>query len=430
MADSKMPLNTLEDKEVWIFAQERQVKKVMVVPIPRLATLYSLSGWRLLDVRRVKEIRGELLAGRWRQNVGGNISILDKTDPDENYIIDDGLQTAYCLKDELFPAWEADKSMDPEEKPWDPKLVELFTDGVSVDVVEYKDDSRESRIEVQADRHDETSNKFRFTAVYTLAQVATNAIKRHGSRVAAQKHLTSKLGSSKESSIKRWLRFGECLTPEQLVIMQEMKLLKTGYLNDNVYFLGVGVHTKERMTPETSLVALSYLKEEMDDKEDGEPETTTKEYKTIICKNYKFLEVWHKLICKRFGDVARNSMALKRLYAHLQTRGGLRKVAACTKSGMTLHGTSDENPGIVECRVLVKEFEKCLAGSDPPAPSEGNPDGSGAAVQAGGASGPGVSGPSCSTTEAPDKDELMIASCLRDGDAAPTMPQEDAIAVG
>ncbi len=206
-------------------------------------------------------------------------------------------------------------------------------------------------------------------------------------------------------------------------------MLKTGYLNDNVYFLGVGVHTKERMTPETSLVALSYLKEEMDDKEDGEPESTTKEYKTIICKNYKFLEVWHKLICKRFGDVARNSMALKRLYAHLQTRGGLRKVAACTKSGMTLHGTSDENPGIVECRVLVKEFEKCLAGSDPPAPSEGNPDGSGAAVQAGGASGPGVSGPSCSTTEAPDKDELMIASCLRDGDAAPTMSQEDAIAV-
>ena len=51
-----------------------------------------------------------------------------------------------------------------------------------------------------------------------------------------------------------------------------------------------------------------------------------------------------------------DGQALPRVLDTLKTRAGLGRVLACVGAGTKLHGTSDNNPGIMESRILVLDF--------------------------------------------------------------------------
>ena len=42
----------------------------------------------------------------------------------------------------------------------------------------------------------------------------------------------------------------------------------------------------------------------------------------------------------------------------LETRGGLQQIGCCMAGNIPLHGISEDNPGISECRCLYLEFQK------------------------------------------------------------------------
>ena len=109
-------------------------------------------------------------------NVLADVQVLERTDADGRYLIDDGLQISWTVTD-LKIAWGTSPDIDPCGSNWDPKLIDLFENGMDVVFVQYVDDSKDSRQIWQAGRHDETNNKVRYTSLYTFHQIGTKALR-------------------------------------------------------------------------------------------------------------------------------------------------------------------------------------------------------------------------------------------------------------
>ncbi|CAE7375711.1 unnamed protein product [Symbiodinium necroappetens] len=104
-------------------------------------------------------------------------------------------------------------------------------------------------------------------------------------------------------------------------------------------------------------------------REDGK-EVTESILKTQLCGPMVVKAAWHKAMLKQFGEVCRSSAAMARVISSLETRAGLMKVASCMTSNIPLHGVSEENIGIAECRVLFKEFQKVKTSGQPETTAE------------------------------------------------------------
>ena len=175
----------------------------------------------------------------------------------------------------------------------------------------------------------------------------------------AQEYLCSIYGSQKESTVYRWLRLAEAITSDEVVgKLRTMPYLKQAYLMSNNFFVGVGAHVRDKLMDIYAVAALDVL---VDDSVDGEIGITSVQFMDIA-KSFKILELWEKMLIRRFGSVARDSLAAQRVVKSLRTRAGWRKISACSTVGVPLHGKGPENPGILECHALVVELEKCKAG--------------------------------------------------------------------
>ena len=91
-----------------------------------------------------------------------------------------------------------------------------------------------------------------------------------------------------------------------------------------------------------------------------------KDFKEKVCAPLKLLEVWDRLMRKRYGSVCSLSTAYSRLMEMLTNLEGLKLVAAVAAAGIPLHGTGPANPGVPQCFAIVAEFDRCKAGSLPP----------------------------------------------------------------
>ena len=96
------------------------------------------------------------------------------------------------------------------------------------------------------------------------------------------------------------------------------------------------------------------------------PNMTNEFFINKICASMKLLETWDNLMQRRYGPVAKQSLAYKRLLDRLKTYEGLQSVSVVMATGVPIHGASDANPGILDCRLLVAEFDRCKAGGLPP----------------------------------------------------------------
>ena len=85
--------------------------------LSKLATACELSGWRDKDPTRIDELVADFVGGKWGLTVTSDIRVLPRTDPDDNYIIDDGLSTACALKDKLLPFWISDPQNGARRQP-------------------------------------------------------------------------------------------------------------------------------------------------------------------------------------------------------------------------------------------------------------------------------------------------------------------------
>ena len=152
-----------------------------------------------------------------------------------------------------------------------------------------------------------------------------------------------------------------------------MPALKPTYILDNTYFVGNASDAKARLSTAYQLLALDKLKDELElNGTTGNTDLKTKpcDFRGHMCKNFKVIELWERLVKKKFGATATTSRALPRLVEHLVTDTGLKKVQSCWMSKIPLEGKSDNEVGILECRKLWDTFAKQLAGSLAPSATD------------------------------------------------------------
>ena len=134
-----------------------------------------------------------------------------------------------------------------------------------------------------------------------------------------------------------------------------MPQLKGGYVFDNPYFSGGG---HERLTPSYAIMALDLFTQQGG--LDADNEWSVKKFHSSVCLPLRVVELWEKQQIKRFGAVASNSPAFRRVVQMLQSRNGVAKVLATIPG--PLQGKSETDQGIEERFLLVAAMERCKAG--------------------------------------------------------------------
>jgi len=119
------------------------------------------SGWRKIDVARKDELKALFLNGQYGMTVLGGVQLLhEEEDPDGHVLVDDGLHTVTALQ-ELSATWDSTPDEDPSGNSWCVKLCDIFSNGLSVEFVQYPDEKpsdRLTRSEWNIAKHDVDKN--------------------------------------------------------------------------------------------------------------------------------------------------------------------------------------------------------------------------------------------------------------------------------
>jgi hypothetical protein len=181
-----------------------------------------------------------------------------------------------------------------------------------------------------------------------------------GDWTAASKEICKRFNFS-DSTVRRWSRCAAGMDASLLEFLgkEDYEFVKGQFVWDNEYLMGTGVKTRSKLELHGATTAFRSLAEK-------EGDIAAKVFVERVCAPLKVLEVWDKLMRKRYGTVCALSWAYARLVIKLETYDGLQLVAATMASGFPLHGSGPGNPGIADCHLLVQEFDRCRAGGLPP----------------------------------------------------------------
>ena len=187
-----------------------------------------------------------------------------------------------------------------------------------------------------------------------------------------------KITPGKKTSLQRSIRLHKGLPPEVLQYLRSWPRLPASMVIDNHYLMGTGGHAKERLSPPWAIAALDILKEEP---------VKADEFKNRICRcmrkargasqKYRILvfwfqefrhgskhkafslleaEAWVTAMQKKFGKVADDSPFFQRIAKQLMSASMMNQVYNLLDGQCPLHGTSDANVGIEECRKVYLEM--------------------------------------------------------------------------
>ena len=188
-----------------------------------------------------------------------------------------------------------------------------------------------------------------------------------------------KITPGKKASLQRSIRLHKGLPPEVLQYLRSWPRLPAAMVIDNHYLMGTGGHAKERLSPPWAIAALDILKDEP---------VKADEFKNRICRcmrkargaphilkfpSFAFTEVefhhlfaaicglsqaeaWVTAMQKKFGKVADDSPFFQRIAKQLMSASMMNQVYNLLDGQCPLHGTSDANVGIEECRKVYLEM--------------------------------------------------------------------------
>ena len=390
----------------------------MLFPLSNIS-MCQMSGWRIPRDRRKRELRVTFLDGLFGQSALCEVSLLKKTDEDGKNLIDDGRATVETLL-ELEAAFTRDPEQDPMGNPWHANLVVNFESGMPVRWVEYTNDDLQTRKVWNIAKHDEANNKFDRSSIAQKVDVAMTSLKdAAGDSARAKQAMLSILGEGAVHNVKRWLRAANGVEREFMEALLETPWLPDGFVFDNVYMLGGGAGSDRMLGTFFKLKALELAKQDRADNADTTT-YTNKSWVPEVCARLKVVDSWRSFLFVKFGDVARNSEAVKKLVDHLCTKPGLAQVQACMAQRIALHGSGHGDAGISECRALFQELTRCKAGGLPPPAIQ--PD---ALIQGGGD--PQVADQEAKTPDSRTKaDEIsrIVAASLASEDAMRVALQE------
>ena len=333
------------------------------VPITSISRQHPPSGWRPIDNDRVKVFLQSILDGVERMNVLGGITLLgDETDVDGKRLVDDGL----CSVEAWFQAhelWLKDPKNTPNGTEWSANARDICANGFGrLEKTVYADTAGQphTRIQWNAAKHNEDNNQIRYTSIALVVTIVHDAHNRlHDYGLVTRELLDMKIG---KSTVGRWVRAAKGFEQEVVQWLQEPEhaALRGGYVWDNAFLGGQESKPQEKLGGEYAVAALNLLVAEGVLESPGS--MTTQAFLASICAPMRVLELWAKLMVRRFGSVATESKAFHHLLPKLKTRAGLQKVKGAMDSKVPLHGVSEQNQGIQECYQLVKMMEAAKAG--------------------------------------------------------------------
>ena len=105
-----------------------------------------------------------------------------------------------------------------------------------------------------------------------------------------------------------------------------MHYLPDVFIFDNVYMEGGGASAERELNDEGKKTVLAIVVKEWEDNRGKQLKLTQATFKSDLCAPKKGVEVWRRLMIRKFGSVAEHSPAFSRLVFSLSTRAGLQKV--------------------------------------------------------------------------------------------------------
>ena len=289
--------------------------------------------------------------------------MLEAESPDNLKLIDDGLSTV-CSLIACHEEFKRNSEATPKGNPWPGSLVAVFEKGLQVRVVQYEDDEdRDKRFRWNVAKHDQENNTVRWSSVYQKIFVAASLFKKFGDWDAVRAECKSTYGIGKADTYNRWIRAAKGLSALVLEELKKYPNIPGKMIFDNSFLVASSAHARNKLSDAAAAQALGVFAAY--GSEEGR-EMNVDTFVNVACKGTRLLEVWCTLIQKRFGSLAQNSAAFARLRAHLQTMVGLQTILTCAGASMTLHGKNEAQQGIPECFRMVRELERCKAGSLPP----------------------------------------------------------------
>lgn len=161
--------------------------------------------------------------------------------------------------------------------------------------------------------------------------------------------------AGKKSSVSRWIRLHKAIVKENEVIavLKGNPRLASAFVLDNPYL--VGNDNKMKLSGAVAAKVLCLLVGEI---AAGSGITAAK-FKSDLCRPAKKAEQWCKTMTSKFGSLATESPFFARVSESLFSITGLQRVLGTFHGeAVPLHGLSDSNPGIEECRKCVQELVK------------------------------------------------------------------------
>ena len=317
------------------------------------------SGWRQLDDERVLALQKIFLSGQWGVNIMTKPSVLSEHGnpvmaQNGARKVCDGKHTFAALK-ECKKKWEAagDDPDADEDTVWTDALIDVFTNGVSVYVYQFNDMGRMKAFCVAA--HDESNNTYKPTNVHDLWQLVNDYRQTvpGGCWQKTQQALYALYGKQ-SMFVYRMMQIAMTLTENICKRAGELNI-PNAYIHENCYFVGHGAEASKRMGDKFRLLALEML---YDDRALGRG-LSTKVFLEEYCAPLHKAEKWLIQMKKQFGHHA-ESPAFRRVEEFLGGSRARLSILACMKTNLPLHGVSEDQPGIEQCRVLFKELEASL----------------------------------------------------------------------
>ena len=240
------------------------------------------------------------------------------------------------------------------------ELYEIFTVGIRVDYVEYREDSRDLIEAWNGITHDESSNKYRVTSIATKMKIVHAAKKRvpGGDWGLVIKDLQKIYGDSKKTTIRRWVNAAKGVSPVILDRIKARRDFPQQMLFDNKFLMGTGEDAKFRLTDDYGIAALNLLFDQLDSGMNVHSDM----FKNEFCTPMKQVEIWVTKQRRNFGALCDRGTFTRISKMLIHERGRL-KVLHCIRANVPLGGMpgSASETGIEECRTITQELARLKA---------------------------------------------------------------------
>ncbi len=208
------------------------------------------------------------------------------------------------------------------------KLLEVFQQGLRVDVVVYSIDDNALVVAINGLQHDGEQNRFVPTSINTKVRIVMTQHDRvpGGDWGKTSQALLAMYGQSKRRTVARWVAAARDLHPEVLQLLQKtgVKKLPQSYVFDNKYMLGRGEEARFKLTPLYGQRALELVAERIASGTTVAVFAFVNEY----CAVMKAIENWERQQVKAFGIAATGYPAFSRVLQMLRTEPNSHAVAS------------------------------------------------------------------------------------------------------